>query len=31
MVKIEMGFNVDMSFFEKYVGVLGKIGINFLN
>ncbi len=29
--KIETGFNADMSFFEKHAGILGKIGINFLN
>ncbi|MCQ2860158.1 50S ribosome-binding GTPase [Helicobacter pylori] len=31
MAKIETSFNADMSFFEKHVGALGKIGINFLN
>ncbi len=31
MAKIGTGFNADMSFFEKYAGTLGKIGINFLN
>ncbi|MGN8364138.1 LeoA/HP0731 family dynamin-like GTPase [Helicobacter pylori] len=31
IAKIETGFNADMSFFEKHVGALGKIGINFLN
>ncbi len=29
--KIEIGFNADMSMFEKHAGTLGKIGINFLN
>ncbi|WP_033740705.1 LeoA/HP0731 family dynamin-like GTPase [Helicobacter pylori] len=29
--KIEIGFNADMSFFEKHAGAFGKIGINFLN
>ncbi len=31
MAKIEMGFNADLSLFEKHAGTLGKIGINFLN
>ncbi len=31
MAKIETGFNADMSLFEKHAGILGKIGINFLN
>ncbi|WQX55606.1 50S ribosome-binding GTPase [Helicobacter pylori] len=30
IAKIETGFNADMSFFEKYAGALGKIGINLL-
>ncbi|GAA9666823.1 hypothetical protein HpVH11_10970 [Helicobacter pylori] len=28
--KIETGFNADMSFFEKYAGAFGKIGIDLL-
>ncbi|GAA7609697.1 50S ribosome-binding GTPase [Helicobacter pylori] len=28
--KIEMGFNADMSFFEKHAGTFGKIGSEFL-
>ncbi|GAA7267623.1 50S ribosome-binding GTPase [Helicobacter pylori] len=31
IAKIGTTFNADMSFFEKHAGVLGKIGINFLN
>ncbi len=31
IAKIETSFNADMSFFEKHAGILGKIGINFLN
>ncbi|UOR38432.1 50S ribosome-binding GTPase [Helicobacter pylori] len=31
IVKIATSFNADMSFFEKYAGTFGKIGINFLN
>ncbi|GAA8001602.1 hypothetical protein HpCS30_11030 [Helicobacter pylori] len=31
MAKIETGFNVDLSLFEKHAGALGKIRINFLN
>ncbi len=30
IAKIGTTFNADMSFFEKHVGTLGKIGINFL-
>ncbi len=31
MAKIETGFNADLGLFEKHAGILGKIGINFLN
>ncbi|GAA7477689.1 50S ribosome-binding GTPase [Helicobacter pylori] len=30
IVKIETGFNADVSFFEKHAGAFGKMGINFL-
>ncbi|GAA7601131.1 hypothetical protein HpMMM19_07270 [Helicobacter pylori] len=31
MAKIETSFDADLSSFEKHAGILGKIGINFLN
>ncbi len=31
MAKIETSFDADLNFFEKHAGILGKIGINFLN
>ncbi len=31
IAKIGTTFNADMNFFEKHAGILGKIGINFLN